>query len=134
MVYLVTISTFLILVLSLTTMFMLRSNNIKTNKIRLNTQQNKAYKAELRLAKNLMVIVFVFLIMVTPLLVCFIAYFLHKSFTILGQSYENVFLFNMFFYIGYLLFLCGTIWNFLVIVFRNKTFKKCLFKLFSINE
>ena len=75
MVYLVTISTFLILVLSLTTMFMLRSNNIKTNKIRLNTQQNKAYKAELRLAKNLMVIVFVFLIMVTPLLFCFWLFF-----------------------------------------------------------
>ena len=126
---LIIFGTFLLFLLSTLTVFALRKNNLKTKIIRLNTKQKKMYKTEIKLAKNLIVIVFAFFMMVSPLLLCFSMFFIHGTYTVFGKSYQNTYAFLLLFYISYILFICDTIWNFIVYVWRNKSYRKSLRKL-----
>ena len=123
------ISTFLVLILSFMTAFMLRYINLKTKTIRFDAHQKKTFKTEVKLAKNLMFIVF--FLMITPLLACYIILQLY-GYSYFGEKYEKIFLFLIIFLISQILFICGTIWNFLVYVRRNKSFKECLLKLLKM--
>ena len=93
---------------------MLRYDNLTAKRMSFNTKQKKIYKNEIKLGKNLMIIVFAFCIMIILLFICFIAMFLQKSFPVFSGSYQKVILFTLVFNISYILFICGTIWNFLV--------------------
>ena len=130
---LIIFGTFLLLFLSILTVFLLRKNNLKTKIIRLNARQKKVYKTEIKLAKNLIVIVFAFFMMVSPLLFCFYMFFIHETYTVFGKSYQNNYAFLLLFHISYILFICGTIWDFVVYVWRTKNYRTGLTKLVRKN-
>ena len=130
-IYLVIFSKFLLFLFSIFTVFALRKKDLKTKIIRLNARQKKVYKTEIKLAKNLIVIVFAFFMMVSPLLFCFYMFFIHETYTVIGKSHQNNYALLFLFYISYILFICGTVWNFIVFVWRNKKFRNCLVKLLT---
>ena len=126
--YNIIIKTILVIILSFMTAFVLRSNNLKTKTMRFDAHHKKIFKTEVKLAKNLMLVVLSFLLMVTPLFVCYFTTQI-RGYSVFGRNYENYLLFFIIFYISQILFICGTIWNFLIYVWRNKSFRECLFKL-----
>ena len=132
-IYLVIFSKFLLFLFSIFTVFALRKKNLKTKIIRLNTRQKKVNKTETKLAKNLIVIVFAFFMMVSPLLFCFYMFFIHETYTVFGKSYQNNYAFLLLFHISYILFICGTIWDFVVYVWRTKNYRTGLTKLVRKN-
>ena len=121
----------LVFILNLLTFFMLRSNNLKAKRISFNKKQKIVYKNEIILGKNLMIVVFAFFMMIVPMFICFIAVSLQKKIFVFSESYQKFNLFTLVLNTSYILFLCETIWNFLVFLWRNKQFKKGFFKLFN---
>ena len=104
---LIIFGTFLLLFLSILTVFALRTKKLKNKNNLFKHQTEKIYRTEIKLAKNLIVIVFAFLMIVSPLILCFSMFFIHGTYTAFGKSYQSIYAFLLLFYISYILFICG---------------------------
>ena len=115
----------LVVIFSMLAFLVIWMNTNKTK--RLTTNHKTLFQTEIKLAKNMLLMVFAFILMTSPLTVVFILLINRPKFIneLLNDDQNKNFLQSLV-YVSYNLYICGAIWNFIIYLVKNKSFRRSL--------
>ena len=115
----------LVIIFSVSTFIVIRINTKRTK--RLTVSHQILFQTEIKLTKNLLLMVFAFIMMTLPLTVVFIILINRPKFIDeFSENDQNKNLLQSLIYISYNFYICGAIWNFMIYVVKNISFRKAL--------